>query len=325
MERKNQAELRQLRALQASPTDQAAYALALLQEQGTSKRGKPSARVRELVGAALRVLTNVPTPEARPTLLDLYARYAARGETLDPGAYLRAATLEALRPALQPDDVPLLTAAVTTYEFLPPQFQEEAVPLRATALIGLNELDDQAARFHAVRLLADEYTEPMSGEPALTAVRVLGTQGETLPLYYYVMQPAAQTLPELAAECLRNLIDLPAEFVPALVERYGESSHDVVLAGLFDLLLDHAEGPLEQDYLHDFWRSTQQYDAYRYLMMAIVSRTAAGRQMELSALLAYARQEEDAEKQWILIEALSLLTHNAEVAKLLEQMQNRLA
>jgi hypothetical protein len=42
------------------------------------------------------------------------------------------------------------------------------------------------------------------------------------------------------AECLRSLTDLPASLLPSLVERFRESDDEIVLLGLFDLLLAHA-------------------------------------------------------------------------------------
>jgi hypothetical protein len=54
--------------------------------------------------------------------------------------------------------------------------------LRAGALLILNELDDSLAGFEATRLLVDGLTDPMSGEPALTAVRALASQGQAAAL-----------------------------------------------------------------------------------------------------------------------------------------------
>ncbi|MEZ4712607.1 MAG: hypothetical protein R3A44_35795 [Caldilineaceae bacterium] len=316
------AKLRRLRGLAMSPDKQAEYAVELLQEVNDAKRGKLIGE-RETIQAALRVLANHPTEAARDVLMTVYARFAENGPLYDAGAYARSLILAALRPTLFQADLPLMIAAVETYEFPPPQFKEEAAPLRATALVAINELDDFVARFHATRLLADEHTDRMSGEPALSAIRVLGSQGELLPLYYYVMQPTTQTLPELVAESLRLLTNLPAALLPALQARYAESPHDVVLAGLFDLLLDHEAGPHDEEFLMGFLRKTNRHDAYQYLITAIVSRAATGRELFLAALLAYAEHEHKHEKAIMLVDTLSILSHNAEIAALLRKLELR--
>ncbi len=77
--------------------------------------------------------------------------------------------------------------------------------LRGGALIVLSEVDEQVARYFATRLLADGYTERMSGEPALTAVQVLATQEEWLPIYFCAVQSANGAPAEVVADCLRQL------------------------------------------------------------------------------------------------------------------------
>ncbi|MBV7330189.1 hypothetical protein KFU94_18455 [Chloroflexi bacterium TSY] len=256
--------------------------------------------------------------------MPLFQYYMEKGETRDPGAYARAAILEALRPSWHPSDLPTLVQAVNTYEFLPPSFTEEAVPLRTNGLIALNDLDDQIARYHAVRLLADEYTERMSGEPARTALIVLGSQQELLPLYYYVMQPADRTLPELVSESLRNLTTLPDDLLPGIIERYQASPHDVILIGLFDLLLEHETGPHGRELLGEFLANSERYDAYQYLVTLLVARAASGRTDLISLLLDSGNGERDPEKIRILELALGVLSDIDEVASLLIQLRKQL-
>jgi hypothetical protein len=190
------------------------------------------------------------------------------------------------------------------------------------AIVALAELDDEVARFHATRLLADEHTDPMSGEPALTAVRVLATLEALLPLYYYVMQPPAQGLPELLSECLRGLTALPPSLVPAIVERHGASPSDIVLAGLFDLLLGHEQRPLARDYLLDFLRASHRHAAYHYLAALIAATSKAHL---LPDLLDIARYEQNRARLEILVEVLAVLDHDPAVAELLDTLHRRLA
>ena len=135
-----------------------------------------------------KVLAKYPNPAAREPIRQLFEHFSADGRKRDPGAFTRRAVLDAWRHVALPADVPLILQAVNTYEFLPPGFKEDAILLRTGALLILNELDDTLAGFQATRLLVDGFSDPMSGEPALTAVRVLASQEQTLPLYLYAMQ-----------------------------------------------------------------------------------------------------------------------------------------
>jgi hypothetical protein len=253
--------IRQLRNLAGQPDEQTTFALSLLSP------GQP----RDVLQAALQVIHERPTQAARPALHALYDHFAAKQGSRDPGAFMRSRILSALRPMVGPPDEALLTIALLTYEFPPPAFKEEGALLRSTALAALNEVEDRLAAYHAARLLVDEYTDPMSGEPALTAAGLLGAHGEMLPLYAYAMQPVERGMPEVIGECLRQLTALPVELVDSLIRRHGESTHVSVLVGLFDLLIRHREGPQAMDYLHDMLRSARNLDAHYYLATALAT------------------------------------------------------
>jgi hypothetical protein len=212
--------------------------------------------------------------------------------------------------------------ATETYVFPPPAFKEEGASLRSAALLALNEVDDHLARYHAVRLLANEHTDPMSGEPAVTAARLLGTQEEILPLYFYVMQDGARVVPEVISECLSHLTTLPDALIPGVLARFAANTSSLVLVGLFDLLLKHRTGPHGLEFLRTFLRNTLQLDVYQYLVSLIV---ASGRPPLVAELLDAAHFEQQREKLTILYDALTLLPPNPEIAELLAQLQRRLA
>jgi len=106
--------------------------------------------------------------------------------------------------------------------------------------VVLNDVDEQLAAYHAVRLLTDEHTSPLSGEPAITAAQTLAMQGQYLPLYGYAVRTDA-TSPEIVAECLRSLKGVPLSVLRPLVDRYIASPHEIIVLGLFELLLEHPE------------------------------------------------------------------------------------
>jgi hypothetical protein len=280
--------LQELRQLAGDPAARAARAVQVL------------ARVKDIQGvrAALEVLKDHHLPAARPALRACFEHYAEEGGRRDTGAYLRAAILQALRPMAEGSDLPLLERAASTYEFLPPARSEEASLLRSTALVVMQAVDERLARFHAVRLLADPYTSRLSGEPALTAVRVLVAGGHLEPLYYYALhQPAPDS--DVLSECLKNLAGLPPSLLPGLIDKYARSADEVVLVGLLDLALEAGQSA----FVHQFLSSTTLYAVYRYVIAELVASHA---EQWLAELAQQAQHERHARKLGILEEALSL-------------------
>jgi hypothetical protein len=302
--------LRRLRDLAPDPPAQRVFALDLL-EPGVGPA---------LAGPALRVLDSTTDPAARPVLLRLYAHYAADGVRRDPGTSLRVALLRALRPLLGYPDLPLLETAVATYEFLPPTRAEAAHELRALALL-LHDLDPARALWDAVRLLADPHTSFMSGEPGVTAARLLGAEEQWLPLYYYVVhqQPGVS---EVRSECLRRLARLPVALLPAVLAQYADSEDEIVLAGLYDLLLTHPTHAEHYPRLLAFLRATHFYDVYRYLVASIVADHKADL---LPPLLDIAAAERDPRKVEILRAALDLIGSDPDVQPVILALEKRSA
>ncbi|MBW7885420.1 MAG: hypothetical protein H3C34_22880 [Caldilineaceae bacterium] len=310
--------VQQLRELHNRPNEAVAFALKLLTERQS----------KDVLIPALELLAGYPHPPARTPLLALYARYARDKGVHDQGAFLRRAVMAALEPVARVDDIPMLNRAVETYEFWPPDFAEDAVLLRASALVALSRVDDELACFHAARLLVDPYTAPMTGEPAVTAARVLGAQGQLTALYLYAMQPALESedhgppWPEVTAECLRQLTDLPDQLLPGLVARFAESKSAVVRLGLYDLVIHHVVGEAQKmAYLQRFLAECDDLDCYRYLVMSVA---AAGRTELLEVLRAAAGKERDLDRVVILSEAASILGHYPEFRALAKLLDERL-
>jgi hypothetical protein len=262
--------------------------------------------------AALDVLKQRPAPSARQALIERYEHLAADGIRRDSGGTLRAAILEALRHIARPEDVALVERAASTYEFLPPARSEETWQLRAAALVVLNELDSLRAAYHAVRLLADQHTSRQSGEPAVTAARVLLAQDNRLPLYYYALhQNQPPPVSDVVAECLRGLAGLPAELVVPLVDRYRAADDDIVLVGLLDMALEYGGAGFEIELVRDLLRppaardqgGTRSLAIYRYVLTRIVS---SHNPVHLPELGRHAESEQDPKRLAILDEVLAL-------------------
>ncbi len=287
------SELQQLQSLANDPDAQAAYATSLV------NRKQP----RNVQQMALRVLASNPALAARPVLLEHYAWFMGDGPKRDAGAYMRAAVLAALRPIAHPDDLALATQTVLTYEFLPPEFREEGGLLRAGGLLIVADLDDRIARFLAARLLGDEFNEKMSGEPGLTAIRVLASLDETVPLYQYAVGNATGKLPELVSECLRSLTNLPVALVPPLVERFAADANAAVKIGLWDLLIQHQAGPQELPVLARALARERDLDILRYLAIGLLT-THHPALVEL--VQKQARREQERHRLAVLREALGI-------------------
>jgi hypothetical protein len=300
------SEITRLRSLASDKNAQAGLALTLI---------KPR-QARDVLLAALAVLTETPQPQARPDLLQLYAHYAANGPRRDPAAYLRRALLDALRTITLLADLPLLLEAVTTYEYIP---DEQAQVLRASALLALNHLDDELAVYHAARLLVDTangHTSLMSGEPALTAVRVLASQNQMLPLFMMVMQHNP-TLPDVIAECLRSLTALPVALIPALVGHIASNKASMVQVGLFDLLIQHRAGPQALELMDAALLKPDDLDVYRYLVIAMLS----SQQPRLrDIVLRRAATVSNHQQRAVLLQALAPFAADREVCELIVEM-----
>lgn len=304
--------IEQLESLRSDPAQQALYAASLLQ----GKHGK------DVMQAALRVLAENPHREARDDILHLYTYYAANKGVRDQGAYFRRALLDALRPIAKREDAGLFAQAAATYEFWPPDFAEDAVLLRSSALVGLSEVDEEMGRFHAARLLVDPYVQHMSGEPAATAARVLGILGELPVLWSYVMREQPPQLAEVVAECLRQLVALPEVLLPALVERYGPDAPLTSQLGLVHLLINHPAGSVGREYLRRQLQDTRDIDIYRFIVMSMV---AAGRQPFLDDLLDSSKNMQNRDKLAVLAEAFDLLAHQPQFRDQAAAIKRRLA
>ena len=178
------------------------------------------------------------------------------------------ALLRGLHQCVLASDLRLLEAAVQTYEFVGVR-EEVACNLRAAALLALAEIDERLATFHATRLLADKFTAKGSGEPALTAGRLLAATGQHLPLDLHLLEDGA--IGEEAAECFRALTDAPASVLLHVAERWQSSADEQALLGLFDALLRHPELDRFTAFVMRFIEESPLLDLVGYVATAILA------------------------------------------------------
>lgn len=281
--------MRRLKAYAGRPVEQLAMAQELV----------ATSRDLEVIRPALAVLGQANDPALRPFLHEKYAWCEAQSTRRDSSGFIRAGIVKALTPIIQADDLPLLLRALVTYQMQ--GLYELCAELRAAALIALNDLDPDLAAYHAARLLSDPLTS-FSGQPALTAVKLLGAQQQFPPLFAVAVWRTGRT--DVIAECLRQLVTMPAELVPLLVERYRDEEDEEILLGYFDLLLGRADSAAWADEIESFLRTTTLPDLYGLVVTQIV---ASRNEPLIARLKALADEESDPAKRPLLDHALSLL------------------
>jgi hypothetical protein len=229
----------------------------------------------EAIASAVGMLGESADPRIRQVIAHKYETLNAEPRRRDSGCFQRTALVRALRGRATTDEIPLLEMALWTHEIIG-RF-DAASELRAAALVTLNDVDGGLTCLHAVRLLSDAHE--MSGEPAVTAARLLTIRAQLLPLYGLVASGGGT--PEVRAECLRGLTGLPVSLVIRLLEGYGDEKDSTVMVGLFDLLLGHPSRSAFAGFIASFLDRTQSIDLYRFVVNSIV----ASRDPALIALL----------------------------------------
>lgn len=280
--------LQQLRRLADDPQAQLSAAL----------RAIDSSPHLDLLRAALGIVGDARDPAHRQALLRKYAWCEAKPSQHDSGGYVREAIIKALRPIVEPVDLPLLQRALTTYQL--DGAYELCAGLRAAALVAANEIDPGFAALVAARFLTDPQNS-FSGEPATTAIRVLIAQQNLAPVFGLVSWGAANG--ETIAEGLRSLVDLPASLLPLLIERYRASEDEQVVLGLFDLLLNHPTRDEWVEEIMTFFRTTTLMDLYGIIAIQVVARRSGALIEALRKLRAI---EPDRLRQQMLDQALEL-------------------
>lgn len=252
----------------------------------------------EAIASAVSMLGESADPRIRQVIAQKYETLNAEPRRRDSGCFQRTALVRALRGRATTDDIALLETALWTVEIIG-RF-DAASELRAAALVTLNDVDGSLACFHGVRLLSDAHE--MSGEPAVTAARLLAMREQLLPLYGLVANGGG--MPEVRAECLRGLTSLPVSLVNRLLEQYRDEKEATVVVGLFDLVLGHPSRSEFAGFVASFLDRTQAIDLYRFVVNSIV----ASRDPVLIALLR--RPDGPGEKSpkgTVLREALQLM------------------
>ncbi len=289
----------------AASDEQTAIALGLLK---TTTR-------RDTLRLTLQWMRENPLYDVRAALLSLYDFYARDKGAHDYGTYVRSDIVRALHPIARREEGGLFVRALLTYEFPPPAFVEEAGQLRSAALVALAELDLDGARYHAARLIVDPYSDPMSGEPAVSAATTLAALDEGALLYSYICDPRNANRSEVVAECLRGLVRCDPALLPDLIRRIGEPPQPVMLLGMIDLLLKHEAGVQQGKWLFGMVNDAPE-EHLKYLILTAIT---VGDDRFLTQLVETLRDDLNARRRPAARDALAPAAHRGDVKRVLAE------
>lgn len=298
--------LDRLMALRGQPGSRAEHATAMLALA-------PNA---EALLAAGRVLAEEPYPAAHDALIAAHEAVEAVAGREDRGGAVRAALVRALTPIVERSDVPLLLRVAATFD----GSQGGCCDLRAAAVVALLAADAEVAGFAAGRLLGDHrHAAPMTGEPAVSAARVLGALGNSAALLTYLFRDRFEGPAEVAAECLRELRGVPESVLAELVSvAFAAAVPELtVRLGFCDLVLGHEPSPVLGALARTLLGREGDDELYEYFVRAIV---AANRQHLVAVLREHAERVPPGRRQ-TLAEALSYARGQPELIALAEQLR----
>jgi hypothetical protein len=193
--------------------------------------------------------------------------------------------------------------------------------IRAAGLALLGVLEPDAAAFRAAAMLAGVDAHPMNAEPALTAARLLGSLGHSVALATHVLRPPRSEPREVTAECIRGLAGLPVSHIQPVLDAFAESSDEVVLLGLGDLLVSLEPGDAVSAAVRGMLLGAATPEVYGFLVTAIV----ASRRDDLIAVLIETLPNEMREARVRLAhDALQFAPQGEEVREALASLGGRL-
>jgi hypothetical protein len=156
-------------------------------------------RVHRALEPALEVIQRASAVEARPTLRARYFDLAENGDRHDQDCALRVGIVRALTAVESRQDVDAHANLYRSDRAL----GDVAQNLRAEGLLLLALLEPELGDYRAVELLADPHMSTFSGEPAVSAVRVLAKRGHMLPIWGVARRSG--TAPDLLAQAFASL------------------------------------------------------------------------------------------------------------------------
>ncbi len=303
-----------LRALRASPQVLHDFAMEILVDEGSP----------ELVKLALESLGEEIRPGDGPVLRQLYSDFDVDGVKKDPGGNVRVEVLKALWHLRSGDDMALALRARNTSERT---LQANGEMIRAAGLALLGALDPQRGCLEAVLVLgrddSNSATESsrMTGEPALTAVRLLASQQETNALLLYLLS-GSQPTSDVVGETLRGLASLDFQTLEPILVDLANREDDGLLVAVCDVLVELPPSPGLGPIVTKLLDSPSRGEVYEFLVSSIV----ASRRMDLVELVLESLPTEMSQKRLnSALQALRLAPRSPAVDSAITELETRLA
>jgi len=232
----------------------------------------------DLLLLALQSLGDGASFSDREVLRELYSWLEQDFSRRDTTGTVRVEVLRVLWHLRSREDLDIAEAAARRSE---PSMSESDRVIRAAGLALLGVLDPEAAAHRAATILALCDSAQMSGEPALTAARLLGSLGHTVALTAHLLNSPPGEPPEVTAECLRGLSGLPLPWIQPVLDLYVESPSSILLLGLADLIVSLEPGQAVDSTVRGMLANAPTPEVYGFLTTAIV----ASRRSDLLATL----------------------------------------
>lgn len=301
-----------MRALKGNPTALREHVLTVLADEADPG----------ILKLALESISDHLSAEDGPLLRSLYQDF--ENVKRDPGGAVRVEVLKALWRLGDRTDLELAVRARNTSERT---MQSNGEMVRAAGLALLGMLDPGRGAVEAVLVLGRDEQDPatrsseFTGEPALTAVRLLANLGETNALLLYVLRgeaPAAAVI----AEAIRGLVPLGMSVLEPLLSHLAATEDDELLMAALDVLVELPPGDATARLAETLLVSPTRGEVYAFLASAIV---ASRRPDLITALLQSLPNEMSQKRLRAAREALQLAPPSPEVLAALAGLERRLA
>lgn len=303
-----------LRALRNSPEALHDFAMEVLADEGSP----------ELVKLALESLGEQVRAVDGAALRGLYDDFDRDGAKKDPGGNVRVEVLRALWHLRSQDDLALAFRARSTFERT---LQGNGEMIRAAGLALLGVLDPGRGAVEAVLVLGRDDADllkassAMTGEPALTAVRLLASLGESNAVLLYVLSGKAPNS-DVTGEALRGLATLDAGVLEPILMDLARSDDDGLLVAVCDVLVEIPSSPSVETIVRTLLDSPARGEVYQFLVSSIV---ASRREDLIEVVIASLPREMSQKRLRAAVEALRLAPKTESLEKAIVEVEARLA
>ena len=244
-------------------------------------------RVHRALEPALKLVEDDPPAEARQPLRARFFDLAEDGLHRDVDCELRTTIVRVLRRLDSRADHDVAEAGLRTVQITPPGGVDVAQPLRAESLLLLAQGDEERADYFAAEMLSDPHTSAFSGEPAVTAIRLLDQRRQWLPIWALARRPGLQV--DVLSQAFASLRHAPADLqleavrdhLAAAIAR-GEEGEPVALVAAEAIVLNGLAGGYEL--VVGLLRDTANANLFRYLASAALRSESAALHEQVAGL-----------------------------------------